>query len=166
MIGRSDHRGTLLAALIRVGADGRYLDADPSALEVLGVTADELREHSIGDFAGPYADVAREVWRHFAANGAAVPSGDATVHRLDGSTVRVRYTRIAPLSPTEFQLEFEVLGEDAGPPVATNLQPVLDAWRDAERAAGGDGTPAVEALRTLYRHAMHGRLDGPDDRDS
>ena len=48
---------------------GRYLDADAGALELLGLTLEELRSMQVGDFSGPHAEMARTVWRRLAATG-------------------------------------------------------------------------------------------------
>jgi len=151
-------------AVVRVSADGRYLEADAGALEAFDMTVAELRDRAIGDFAGPHAHVARAVWRHFAAKNASVPTGEATIHRLDGSTVRVRYTAVESESTDVFRLDFDVLGSADGPPVADRLEVVLDAWREAEREQEPD-SDVVDGLRTLHRHGLDRRLESDARRD-
>ena len=141
---------------------GRYLDGSVEALELFGVTLDELRALEIGAFSGPHAELAVTVWRRLASTGAAMPTGESTVHRPDGSQVRVRYLRIEPRADGAYELEMVIVGpgnEDA-PPAADHPSTVLEAWRAAERdatATDGDRDEAArsaEGLRDLYRHSV------------
>jgi PAS domain-containing protein len=166
-------RGRLVA-----GRDGRYLDADDSALELLGVSLEALRSMRVGDFSGPHRDLAATVWRRLAATGENMSSGEGDMYLPDGSQIRVRYTRIAALPSGAYELELELLqrtgavGDDgpARPPISDKPSTILREWRAAEReaaAAASDGPGAMAApdeavdaadkLRRLYQDSVVGR---------
>jgi PAS domain-containing protein len=146
-------RGRLVVTM-----EGAYVDADETALELLGLTIDELRTHRIGDFAGPHADVARAVWHRYASARRPLPTGEASIHPPGRPAVRVRYDAVAPQEDGRYILDFMVLAVGDGPPVVDDLHAVLEEWRAserdaAERRAGGDGqgTEAeADGLRRLY----------------
>jgi PAS domain-containing protein len=166
-------RGRLVA-----GRDGRYLDADDSALELLGVSLEALRSMRVGDFSGPHRDLAATVWRRLAATGENMSSGEGDMYLPDGTQIRVRYTRIAALPSGAYELELELLqtaggvGDDgpARPPISDKPSTILREWRAAEReaaAAASDGPGAMAApdeavdaadkLRRLYQDSVVGR---------
>ena len=158
--------------------EGRYLDADDSALELLGVTLDELRSMRVGDFSGPHREMAATVWRRLAATGQDMSSGEGTLFLPSGSQVRVRYKRIAVLPGGAYELDMEPLegavageAQDAArPPISDRPSTILREWRVAERemaAAAADGpgamaapdeaTDAADKLRRLYQDSVAGR---------
>jgi len=158
--------------------EGRYLDADAAALELLGMTLDELRSMRIGDLSGPHAELAATVWRRLAATGQNMSSGEGTLYLPSGAQVRVRYVRIAVLPSGAYELEIERIegagpgdAEDAArPPISDRPSTILHEWRVAERemAAGGSDGPgamaapddamdAADKLRRLYQDSVVGR---------
>ena len=152
-----------MSAVIVASADGRYLDADDGALRLLGMTLDQLRRFSVGDFSGALAPRVRTVWRRCARTGRAVPLGEATLHLPDGGEVRVRYRRIERLPSGDVRLWLEAALDPCDDPVAARPAELLAEWRAAEREAALAGGPAiaeVEALRTLY-HLAAARLHSP-----
>ena len=88
-----------------LNADGSTADANREALDMLGVTHDELVGLPAGAFSpeppDPEADAAfREQWER---QGTPDIGGEATLRRLDGSSVRVKFGK-----------PIELHGEDYG----------------------------------------------------
>ena len=115
--------------------DGTTADANAAALEMLGVTLDVLRSLPPGALSpeppDPIGEAAfRERWE---ADGQPAIGGQATVKRLDGSHVRVKFG-ITPLEDGRFVAMLEPVDTppDAAPVVYTAGQ-VLAEWRAAER---------------------------------
>ena len=153
---------------------GRYVDADDVALELLGLTLEELRSLRVGDLSGPHAELARTVWRRLAATGEDMSSGEGTLYLPNGSEIRVRYLRIAAMQSGEYELELEpIRATDAGrPPSADRTSEILREWRVAEReaaAAASEGPGAMAApdepadaadkLRRLYQDSVIARSE-------
>jgi len=124
-----------MAAALTLTVDGLVEGATPEALELLGVTLPELQALPSGAFSpeppDPEADAAfREHWE---AEGRPDIGGNATLQRLDGTKVRVRFViravggeRVtAVLEPVEAPTE--------APPAVYTAGEVLSAWRAAER---------------------------------
>jgi PAS domain-containing protein len=173
-------RGRLVAS-----RDGRYLDADDSALELLGVSLEALRSMQVGDLSGPHREMAATVWRRLAATGQDMSSGEGDLYLPSGSQIRVRYTRIAALPSGDYELELELLegaatGDREGaarPPISDRPSTILREWRAAERevsaaaASDGPGTmaapeeaaDAADKLRRLYQDSVVGRTKASSD---
>jgi PAS domain-containing protein len=151
-----------MVANIRIAADGRYLDADDDALELFGVSRADFLAAGVGDFAGPYGDIARRVWHRLAGAGDRIPTGEASIYRPDGSIRRVRYARIERDADGCYDLAIEPVGDGAAPPVVDDVPLVLEEWRVAERSVQRDGLPAhgdgVDGLRMLYQHGVAARM--------
>jgi PAS domain-containing protein len=152
------------ACVVLLDADGRYRDADASALDLLGVgTVDELRTMSPDAFQpAPASPEDQEAFR--AAFVDALFQGligEGPIRRTDGELVRVR-TAILPEPDGGFRI---LLYPVERPP--TNLEPriykiadVLAEWRSAERrlVEVDQGTPEgrqiaadVDLLRSQYQ---------------
>ncbi len=124
-----------MVATITLTAEGRVEAANPDALSLLGVTLDELLALPQGAFSpdppDPDADAAfREQWE---AEGRPDIGGQATLRRLDGSMVRVRFA-ISPTADRRFVAVLEPI--DAPIETATRVYTagdVLNEWRAAER---------------------------------
>ncbi len=76
-----------------LNADGTTADASPAALELLGLTIEELRALPPGALSAeprdPDAQAAfREQWER---QGSPDIGGEATVRRLDGTSIRVKF---------------------------------------------------------------------------
>ena len=156
---------------------GRYLDADGAALEILDVSIEELRAMGVGDFSGPHRELAATVWRRLAATGQDMSSGEGTLYLPNGSEIRVRYERIAAVANGTYELDFTVLDAAVGdsadatrPPISDKPSTILREWRVAEReaaaaaidgpgamAAPDDATDAADKLRRLYQDSVVGR---------
>ena len=160
-------RGRLVA-----DREGRYLDADDAALELLGLTLEQLNSMRVGDFSGPHAEMARTVWRRLAATGEDMPSGEGTLYLPNGSEIRVRYLRIAALRNGDYEIHIDRIdATDADrPPTSDRPSSILREWRVAEReaeagASGGPGamgapdeaTDAADKLRRLYQDSYSAR---------
>jgi PAS domain S-box-containing protein len=120
---------------ITINADGTYREANESALELLGVTLEELRTSSPGRFAvepsDPETDEAfREAWE---SSGRPDIGGATSIKRADGTLVRIKFS-IRPQDDGSFlalmdQMPDPVVGRTS----VYTTGDVLAAWRDAER---------------------------------
>jgi PAS domain-containing protein len=120
---------------IRLGADGRYLDADEVALAILGVTLEQLRHAPPGSFsATPLEPDARAAFvDEWQREGGDALAGAASLRRLDGRVLRVSFlvepeadgTFLAMIQPTD----------DAAveTPEIYTISGVLREWRAADR---------------------------------
>jgi PAS domain S-box-containing protein len=118
-----------------INADGTTADASPEALALLGLTLDELRALPPGALspepADPAAEAAfREQWE---GQGSPDIAGEATVRRLDGTSIRVKFG-ITPIEDGRFMAMLEpVAGPTEQPPTLYTAGQVLAEWRAAER---------------------------------
>lgn len=164
--------------MARLVADrqGHYLDADEAALELLGLTLEELRARRVGDFSGPHAEMAATVWRRLAAGGEDMSSGEGTLYLPNGGEVRVRYLAIDAMEHGEYELLLEPIGTERSqqPPTSDRPSTILREWRVAEREAeaAGSGGPgamaapdesldAADKLRRLYHDSVVARTETP-----
>jgi PAS domain S-box-containing protein len=121
--------------MIVVTADGRYSDANAAALELLGVTLDELRASSPGRFASepsdPEADAAfRAQWE---ASGRPDVGGATTILRTDGTRARVKFA-IRQMDDGSYTVLLTPVPDSPQAPTAVyTAGEVLAAWRAAER---------------------------------
>jgi PAS domain-containing protein len=149
--------------------EGRYLDADDAALELLGLTLEELRGMRVGAFSGPHAEMAATVWRRLAAGGEDMSSGEGTLYPPHGGEIRVRYQRITAMPSGDYEISLEPIGPQRAqrPPTSDRPSTILREWRVAEReaeaaASGGPGAmaapeeadDAVDKLRRLYQDSV------------
>jgi PAS domain-containing protein len=161
---------------VLISADGRYLDANPLALELLGVDAEALRTHVVGDFTVPeFRDASRASWAHMAATDQVEFLIDETfLLRPDGTASVVKVHPVVPgEAPRTWWAQFEPIAGPRGR-VLSLAKPnqVLNAWRAAERRAVTmpEGTPEREAaertaagLGGLYRAALDLRMKEADE---
>ncbi len=155
-------------ARIIVSADSTIVEATDAALEILGLTLDELRALPPGglsleqDRAG-----SAEFAAAWAETGRGSILGSGTARLLDGRLLRVRYF-ITPQADGTYEIILERSDElVAEPPRAYTLGAVLSAWRAAERelAALAPGSPEwttvqaeMEHFRTEYQRLARGEL--------
>jgi PAS domain-containing protein len=144
-------------------ADGRYLDADSRALELLGVASvEELRATPATEFqpfpVDPLEEQAfREAFTTAAARGL---FGEAAIRRLDGELVRVR-TAIIPEGAGYRVLLYPVERPTSNLVARVyRIADVLAEWRSAERRLvrvdpesdeGRQVAADVEFLQQQYR---------------
>jgi len=98
----------LSEALVIIDGDGRYIDGNVPALDILGVSLEELRAATSATFAEAPVDEAqsqafREAWE---AAGRPDITGETTVRRPDGSHVRVRFA-ITPRADGTYAATFQ-----------------------------------------------------------
>jgi hypothetical protein len=149
-------------ATIILGPDGTAEEATPQALALLGVTLDRLRELPPGAFSAtppdPESDNAfREEWERA---GSPDIGGEATIQRLDGEKVRVKFA-IAMLDDGRYRAVLErATGATESPPRVYAAGQVLAEWRAAERQLSElhPGHPDydrvqadIESFRTRYQ---------------
>ena len=157
-----------MAATMILDTDGRVLEATLEALDLLGVTLQEVRSLPPGAFSAdppdPEADAAfRSTWEDA---GRPDIGGTATLRRPDATLVRVRFAItarddgrfLAVLDPVEAPVE--------APPTVYTAGTILPSWRAAERrlaevADGSDEWAAINAeidqLRTRYQDLFRSR---------
>jgi PAS domain-containing protein len=115
--------------------DGTTADANAAALEMLGATLEVLRSLPPGALSPEPADPVGEAAfrKQWEAEGQPDIGGQATVRRIDGSQVRVKFG-LTPLNDGRFLAVMEPVdgSPDAAPVVYTAGQ-VLAEWRAAER---------------------------------
>jgi PAS domain-containing protein len=156
------------SAAILLSSDGRYLDASPAALDLLGVGLDELRSMRGADFGvEPRDPAAAEAFRvAWETGGRASLYGVATIRRRDGAQARVRFV-IEPRPDEQFVAKLQRVDEPvAAPSRVFTLGDVLAEWRSAERRlasvpADSDEARAiaahVEELRRRYQETFESR---------
>jgi PAS domain-containing protein len=125
------------AASVVLDADGRYLDADAAALELLGVgSVEELRATSPDRFAvePPDADEQEALRRAYYASRADGVFAEVPFRRLDGEIVRVRVA-ILEEDDGRFRALFYPIERPATDLTARvyGIADVLSEWRAAER---------------------------------
>jgi PAS domain-containing protein len=142
-------------ARILVGADSRVIEASPEALELLGLSLDELVALPPGAMS---LDQDREASDGFEAaweDGGRPPLvGSATIRLANGQLLRLRYLiGSGPDGTVEVFLEHspEPVGE---PPRAFAVGKILSAWRAAERLleALEPGSPEWLAAEAETQH--------------
>ena len=159
-----------MVAALTWTVDGLVEDATLEALDLLGVTLPELQALPPGAFAAepqdPEADAEfRERWEE---EGRPDVGGNATLQRLDGTRVRVRFMirAIGGDRVTAVLEPFEAPTD--APPAVYTAGEVLSAWRAAERrldtliAGTSDWEIAaaeIEELRGRYQELFQ-RLAG------
>ena len=85
-------------AILLVADDGRYVDANPAACQLLGYTHDELVALNVQQvFAASDPAWAQGAWSEFLARGRT--TGETPLRRKDGSVVVVDYSAIAGILP-------------------------------------------------------------------
>lgn len=152
------------AATVILDVEGHYLDADPAALELLGVSSvEELRATPPDRFAVvPPDPEEQEAWRraYFASRAEGVLA-EGPFRRLDGELVRVR-TAILEEPDGRFRALFYPI-ERPTTNLSTRLYRIADVlteWRAAERRlidvpAGSPEAERlnaeIELLREQYR---------------
>lgn len=128
----ADPEGVLI-----LDSDGRFVDANGAALELLGVSVEELRASGLERFAIEPLDRIelarlREEWE---GHGAHPLAGTAGLRHLDGTRIRVAYVVERHGHGFHARLR-QVDGDvDAAPTVFT-VGDVLREWRAAERQLG------------------------------
>jgi PAS domain-containing protein len=152
-------------ARITMNAAGAIIDANAEALALYGLGLAELRAAPPGAFsAEPQSDEEQAAFRRdWESSGRPDMVGSATLKRLNGSTVRVRFgitaapdgTFIAILRPIDEPIE--------APPVVYSAGDVLARWRAAERdleAVAPDAPERsgiereIERFRDAYQHVF------------
>lgn len=148
------------AAVVILDDEGRYLDADPVALDLLGVASvEELCAIPPERFAALPPDPAeQEAWRkaYFASRADGVLA-EVAFRRLDGELVRVR-TAILDEGDGRFRALFYPIERPTTDVTARiyRIADVLAEWRGAERRLvalepGSDEEARIEAEVALLR---------------
>jgi PAS domain-containing protein len=137
-------------AVIRIDASGRYLGANKSALELLGVTLAELRASPPERFAiRPSDESEQAAFRaEWESDGSRPLIGTAGLKRADGATIRVSYAIEASRSGFSARM-WRVDGSPEAPPTVYTVGGVLRQWRAAERDLAELKPGSAEWARTL-----------------
>jgi PAS domain-containing protein len=137
-------------AVIHMDAAGRYLDGNQAALQLLGVTLDELLASPGDRFSMQPANVAEQAAfrAEWESAGARPLVGTAGLKRGDGATIRVSYAIEADEAGFVARL-WQVPGSPEAPPTAYSVGEVLRSWRAAERELSELKPGSLEWARTL-----------------
>lgn len=161
-----------MGATLVLAEDGGIVDATPEALDLLGVGLEELRALPQGSFSAdePDPEAAAAFRTQWEAEGRPDIGGQATLKRLDGSLVRVRFA-ISQGADGRYLAALESVGgaTDAPPELFTAGQ-VLAAWRAAERrltaltpddARFDAAMSEIEYFRARYQELFRGATRDP-----
>jgi PAS domain-containing protein len=155
------------AATVTLDREGRYLDADPEALDLLGVgSVEELRALPGDAFAAvPVDPEEQEAWRraYFASQAEGVLA-EVAFRRLDGELVRVR-TAILEEPDGHYRALFYPIERPTTDLTAKiyRVGDILAEWRAAERRLapldptselGREVQREVDILRAQYRQLV------------
>jgi PAS domain-containing protein len=149
-------------AVLILGADGTYRHASPRALELLGLSLDELKALPPGALSTTPADERQALQKEWERSGARAALGETTVAVPGGRTFRARFALAVQPDGTYRATITPVAGPVTGPTRLYAVGEVLEAWRAEERKleALEPGTPEwqevkarAEGLRRSYaRH--------------
>jgi PAS domain-containing protein len=120
---------------IYIGEDGRYIGANPRALDFLGYTTQEIVALPLGALSGVEPDVAARFWHEFTQGAVHMPAGREGRYRAkDGSHRDVVYLGIERDASNSFYVSRSrpvsaATREGGGGSIPT----VLMEWREAER---------------------------------
>jgi PAS domain S-box-containing protein len=120
-------------AVLVVGADGRYEDASAAALDMLGLSLDELRAlppRTLSTTPPDEADALREEWTRLGATAAA---GEGNIRRPDGTEIRVRFVLRARTDGRYEAVLQPATTSRSEPLLLYTAGEVLAEWRAAER---------------------------------
>jgi PAS domain S-box-containing protein len=159
-------------AVILLDAAGRYVDANDAALQLLGVSLDELRTSPPDRFAArPMGDAEQSALRARWESGGAPPVvGTTGLRRPDGTVIRVAYANHAVVKRARARL-WQVQGSPNAPTTLFTVGDVLREWRAAERelAELAPGTPEwartvdeISMLRGQYQELFRALNPGPE----
>jgi PAS domain S-box-containing protein len=148
-------------AVITIDAAGQYLDANPAALRLLGVSLAELRTSAPDRFAvRPTTDADQAALRAQWETGGTQPLiGTAGLRRADGTTIRISYAIEAAEGGYRARM-WQVSGAPEAPSSVFTVGDVLREWRVAERVLAElpPGTPEwartrseIDLLRGRYQ---------------
>ena len=137
-------------AVITIGADGRYDDANAAALELLGVSLVELRASPPDRFAiEPTSHAEQAAFRaKWEAGGTPLLVGTTGLRRSDGTTLRVAFA-IEATDPGFRARLWEIDGLPHAPVSAYTVGDVLQEWRAAERELASLLSGTSDWARTL-----------------
>jgi PAS domain-containing protein len=137
-------------AVITLDADGRYVDADRAALELLGVSLADLRASAPDRFAirpsiGEEQEALRAQWER---GGSQPLVGTAGLQRADGTLIRVAYAIETSGEGLRARL-WRVDGPPDAPSSVFTVGDVLSEWRAAERELAELAPGTSEWARTM-----------------
>jgi PAS domain S-box-containing protein len=160
-------------AILSLDRAGRFLDANAAALELLGVTLNELIASPADRFAFEPGGETESAERRadWEATGARPLVGSAGIKRADGSPIRVAFA--VETTSTGFRARlWPIEGAPEAPPTVFSVDDVLREWRAAERglAVLEPGTPEwirttseIEMLRGKYQDLFRRVEPGSDE---
>ena len=121
-------------AVVSLDAAGRYVDANPTALELLGVSLEEFLASPPNRFAvEPTSDAERVALRaEWEAGGGRPVVGTAGLKRGDGTTIRISYAVETAGDGLRARL-WQIEGSPVAPLSVFTVGDVLREWRAAER---------------------------------
>lgn len=151
-----------------LNADGTTAEASPAALELLGLTLEQLRALPPGALSAEPMDpdtraAFLEQWE---GQGSPDIGGEATMQRLDGTCIRVKFG-VTPIEDGRFLALIEpVAGPTEQPRTVYTAGQVLAEWRAAERrmveippasAEWHHAQAQIEIFQKRYQELFKGR---------
>jgi PAS domain-containing protein len=127
-------KATPTEAVIHIDAEGRYVGANQAALDLLGVSLEELRASAPDRFAIRPTDTSEQaaLRAEWETDGSRPLVGTAGLKRADGVEIRVSYAIEAAGSGFTARM-WQVEGLPEAPPTVFTVGSVLREWRAAER---------------------------------
>jgi PAS domain S-box-containing protein len=117
-----------------IGADGRYVDANPGLLAATGYTLDELRELVVGQLSTTSPDVAREMWQGLLRGEFEPRPVPVLVRRKDGRLFDAIFVGVHPSDDrARWTVRLELVRLPDERPARDALAATLADWRAAER---------------------------------
>ena len=102
--------GALKDGILISDDSGRYLDANPAACQLLGMSRSKILRHNVFDFADPRRrETVRQQWQQFLQSGE--QAGIFRIFRPDGSTCLVDFHAVARIAPGEHASIFRDITE-------------------------------------------------------
>lgn len=85
-----------LDAILIADDQGAYVDVNPAACKLFGMSKEDLLHSKVADFAAPHLDI-EQMWQQFLVEGQM--SGEFCLHRRDGTTRQTEFSAIANFLP-------------------------------------------------------------------
>ncbi|MGL5059115.1 MAG: PAS domain S-box protein, partial [Microcoleus sp.] len=129
---------------------GRYVDANPAACELFGVSREELLRSTIANFAAPELDLA-QMWQQFLQQGQM--SGEFCLCRPDGTVREVEFSAVANfISHYHLSILRDISDRKQAERDRQQAQNLLEQREQAYRALVENSPDIIERFDIHFRH--------------